>query len=143
MRRVIKFRGQRQSDNEWIYGDLLQPTEFVNVYEISDCNTFDGSRYDVIEHTIGQFTGLHDKNGKEIYEGDIIQHWYDYSDITDRYLVKYDEDELSYVFQNLSNRNNFIALEDLYDEDYGDYSIEVIGNIYENSKFLKGADNIE
>lgn len=87
--------------------------------------------------TIGQYTGLHDKNGKEIYEGDIIQHWYEYSDITDRYLVDYDEDELRYVFQNLSNRNNFIALEDLYDEDYGNYAIEVIGNIYDNPELLE------
>ena len=36
--REIKFRGQRQSDNEWIYGDLLQPTEMCNIYEISDCS---------------------------------------------------------------------------------------------------------
>lgn len=54
--RIIKFRGQRQSDNKWIYGDLLQPTELCDIYEISDCETIDGSRYDVIRDTIGQYT---------------------------------------------------------------------------------------
>ena len=136
--RMIKFRGQRQSDNKWIYGDLMQPTELCDIYEISDCNTIDGSRYDVIKDTVGQYTGLHDKNGKEIYEGDIIQHLYEYSDITDRYLVEWDEDELRYVFQNLSNKNNFCALEDMYDDYYGDYAIEVIGNIYDNPELLEG-----
>lgn len=147
--REIKFRAWIKEEDIMTYFEdesyILNGDMSVDAfdYEKSDCKNYFEPCYKTVDAELMQFTGLHDKNGKEIYEGDIIQHWYDYSDITDRYLVEYDEDELSYVFQNLSNRNNFIALEDLYDEDYGDYSIEVIGNIYENSKFLKGADNIE
>ena len=64
--REIKFRGKALADEEWIYGDLLQPTQICGGYEISDCNTIDGSRFPIYEETIGQWTGLHDKNGKEI-----------------------------------------------------------------------------
>ncbi len=141
--REIKFRGKRIDNNEWIYGYLIYDYDMADDYVPfiiwKDEKYLGGSGEEqIIEHTIGQYTGLKDKNGKEIYEGDIIQHLYEYSDITDRYLVDWDEEELRYVFQNLSNRNNFCALEDMYDDYYGNYAIEVIGNIYDNLELLEG-----
>lgn len=86
--REIKFRGKRIDNNKWIYGDLLQGCEVCDVYEISDCKSFDGSRYDINKNTIGQFTGLKDKNGKEIYEGDIID-LHQTVNGENRFIIKY------------------------------------------------------
>lgn len=65
--REIKFRGKRLDNGEWVYGDLHIRTPFPHIH-----SEIDYGRVNIDPHTIGQFTGLHDKNGKEIYEGDIV-----------------------------------------------------------------------
>lgn len=145
MNRIIKFRGKRLGNGEWVYGDLLHINGGCLIYYGSQtkCELIEGKSDIAVEmgmdeiapvdpDTVGQFTGLIDANDKEIYEGDII-------------LEDKDPTMLEIVFVdgiffasigNTHGENPYLvcALRVILDR----HKTHVIGNIYDNPELLKG-----
>ena len=129
--REVIFRGKRTDNGEWIEGSLLgiDWCDKPSTYSIAP-NTPVSVFYSVIPETVGQYTGLTDKNGVRIFEGDIVS------------LVKHDSliykvvyVPCRYELVNSKGVNCFVL--DIYKSE----NIEVIGNIHDNPELLGGENN--
>lgn len=131
--REIKFRG-KESDDDWIVGSLIHD-ELLNKYHIANRNR---TRIIPDHETIGQFTGLKDSKGREIYEGDIIE-TLDSQSRPCRHIVGYSDERGGYV-QYLFLAEGISVdpfdcglLWQQYILDQGKY---IIGNIHDNPDLL-------
>lgn len=144
--REILFRGKRVDNGEWVYGHY-------HSYDISCagktkiCCTYHVIRADnVYPETVGQYTGLTDKNGKKIFEGDILQ-GYQYPYLSEGHFnyyaeVIYFENCPAFGIYTFKNPNLNVVRgisagnTDLM-EDWESKNWEVIGNVYDNPELLE------
>lgn len=90
MSREIKFRGKFSRTGEWIFGSLLKPWDGTKYLTIIHDGLYE---HKVDPETVGQYTGLKDIDGTEVYENDVLEH----AKTKVRYKVAWDEEILGYV----------------------------------------------
>ena len=148
--REIRFRGKVKekglSPDCWVEGSLTHITRtYKDECDEKECNLYqiiteDGCGFNIDESTVGQYTGLKDKNEKEIYEGDILEipEWLQ-QDSQDKCICVYAEEHQTseiigfglYIKDGYSGEYKISVPSDEWDE------FQVIGNIYDNPELLE------
>lgn len=162
--RDIEFRAKTEVEG-WLYGNIIHITEDYKGEELQECDkwfliTPEGAEFETQKETIGQFTEMYDKNGKKIYEGDIV--------LTQPCRDKMWSEKAKYkrllgiVKYNVEHTNKFgkspekiqywdagwkveiVNEDDEKKYSYRNYSLfykcEVVGNIHDNKDLLGGGE---
>ena len=131
--REILFRGKLKSNDEWSFGNLnvsLRGTVIITPDE-----TPIGKYGQVIPETVGQYTGLTDKNGKKIFEGDIVKQINSYDNLEIIGVVRFSKSSQFVVSHTYTEKENYyksgkkkaFAIKT---------NCEIIGNIHDNPELL-------
>ena len=126
--REILFKGKSLLSGEWVEGYYIGPIGVLDVHEICDIHDITGTRVEVDPSTVCQYTGMTDKNGTKIFEGDIVRY------NGERHIV---------VFETRGGTGYFgIKIDHI--ETWGFCQsvpaklMEVIGNIHDNPELVEG-----
>lgn len=133
MAREIKFRGLRTDGKGWVYGDLWrEPLRFGSECKIyvadGDEEIEDTGWIQVTHASVGQFTGINDKNGAEIYEGDVIS----YYGSKEGKEIGYSKD--GRLVWKVPQGHFTVQVIEIHDE----FQMEVIGNIHQEREVNNG-----
>lgn len=131
--REILYRGKRLDNDEWVEGDLVHNGFLILIYKLPEETKYMTVTYIIDPETIGQYTGLTDKNGKKIFEGDIVKfHTETYTSMRDTIgVVKYYNASYGIAYKN---KQHFLAFNNASTNVRW---YEIIGNIYDNPELLE------
>ena len=130
--REILFRGKRADNGEWETGSLVIIRDGCSDKEVFIADKMTGYHTPVIPETVGQYTGLHDKNGRKIFEGDIVEYGGTHHQVVfekrcgNAYFGIVMSEIETWGFSNVTPANG----------------MEVIGNIYDNPELMGGWEEI-
>ena len=114
--REILFRGKLKNSGEWVYGNLFNPDKADTPTQICIGTYIEKTCYEIDPETVGEFTGVADKNGKKIFEGDIMRNAGNVVGFCGGNFCINGDSPLSYWTET-----------------------EVVGNIYDNPELLEGS----
>ena len=133
--REILFRGKRIDNGQWVegafcqkdcdspFGDMVDRPSIIK-YE----DPFSGFWFQVDPDTVGQYTGLTDKNGRKVFEGDVLDHTIQAEVLTNRGIVAWDSENARWALQLNTMKPCFYM--------HNTKAVEVIGNIHDNPELL-------
>ena len=137
--REVIFRGKRTDNGEWVCGYYTKARYFLNKKEMHiifepDVEAFPHCEFtgyeEVLPETVGQYTGLTDKNGVKIFEGDIVRHDENYHDM----VISYDvENWGGWLYEDMDDNMQAYSIYEFCLKD-----IAVVGNIHDNPDIIKG-----
>jgi uncharacterized phage protein (TIGR01671 family) len=149
MHREIKFRGLRTDGGGWVYGDLVRKYGKAVIITETDIFSFNRKRSIWIENevhpeTVGQFTGLKDKNGREIFEGDVVkwgmhsgshEYWHRYAKVSFNPDIEF---EILFYIDSITGEkkptDGHVFKYSKFAYKQTDKHLEIIGNIHEKTE---------
>ncbi len=135
MEREILFRGKSLDNNKWFYGNYIEkikPTEKEPTFWTCFIQDKAISMYEVKRETVGQFSGLTDKNGAKIFEGDIVEAWSEGYKHIGEIRWRLEGQPAIIIYPAFANQGFW----KIHGDKGMDNGVEVIGNIHDNPELI-------